>query len=67
MIGLTKREKEVVKNLAYGHTNNEIAQNLHISVRTVETHRENIRRKLGIKSRAQIVTVAMDNGLFNPA
>ena len=60
---LTPREQEVCKLLAYGHTNVEIAQILSISQRTVETHRMNIMGKLDLKSRAQLVRFAIDNGL----
>ncbi len=61
---LTPREQEVCRLLAYGHTNAEVAQKLFISDRTVETHRTNIMAKLGLKSRAELVRFAIDNGLF---
>ena len=61
---LTPREQEVCTLLAYGHTNAEIAQRLFISERTVETHRTNIMKKLDLKSRAQLVRFAIDNGLL---
>ena len=61
---LTRREQEVCKLLAYGHTNAEIAEQLSISDRTVETHRANIMAKLSVKSRAELVRFAIDNGLL---
>jgi len=60
---LTRREQEVCGLLAYGHTNGEIAGKLFISERTVETHRVNILSKLELKSRAELVRFAIDNGL----
>ena len=63
---LTPREQEVCTLLAYGHTNAEIAEKLCISERTVETHRTNLLGKLGLKSRAELVRFAIDNGLFKP-
>jgi len=56
-------EQEVCGLLAFGHTNGEIAEKLNISERTVETHRVNILSKLGLKSRAELVRFAIDNGL----
>jgi two-component system response regulator NreC len=64
---LTPREQEVCRLLAYGHTNGEIAELLHISERTVQTHRRNIMEKLGLHSRAELVTFAMEQGLFSPS
>jgi len=61
---VTPREREVLCLLAYGHTNAEIAQKLCVSERTVETHRTNIMAKLELKSRAQLVRFAIDNGLL---
>ena len=60
----TPREKEVLTLLAYGHTNSEIADKLCISERTVETHRTNIMSKLELRSRAELVRFAIDNGLL---
>lgn len=62
---LTPREQEVCALLAYGHTNVEIAEKLCISERTVETHRTNINGKLGLKSRAELVRFAIENGLLS--
>lgn len=60
----TQREKEVLTLLALGHTNGEIAEKLCISERTVESHRTNIMNKLELKSRAELVRFAIDNGLL---
>jgi two-component system, NarL family, nitrate/nitrite response regulator NarL len=60
---LTVRELSVLSLIAAGHTNREIAEQLFISVRTVEFHRENIRRKLGASSRAELTRHARKNGL----
>ncbi len=61
---LTRREREVCTLLAYGHTNAEIAEQLGISDRTVETHRSKIMVKLRVKSRAELVRFAIENGLL---
>ena len=61
---LTPREREVCSLLAYGHTNGEIAKKLFISERTVETHRTNLMTKLDLRSRAELVRFAIDNGLL---
>jgi two-component system, NarL family, response regulator NreC len=61
---MTPRELEVLTLLAYGHTNAEIAERLHISERTVESHRNNIMTKMEFKSRAQLVRFAIDNGML---
>jgi two-component system response regulator NreC len=60
---LTQREREVLRLLALGHTNAEAAQRLHLSVRTVETHRANLQAKLGVSGRAELVRHARDRGL----
>ncbi|MFF0291481.1 response regulator [Streptomyces sp. NPDC005262] len=60
---LTVREAEVLSLLALGHTNQEIAQRLHVSVRTVETHRSRIRDKLGKETRAELIAAARERGL----
>ena len=59
---LSEREHEVLRLLALGHTNQEIAKLLSISVRTVETHRAHLVRKLGLKTRAEIVRYALATG-----
>jgi two-component system response regulator NreC len=61
---LSEREREVLRLLALGHTNQEIAAQLYISVRTAETHRAHIMRKLGLASRAELVRYALDNGMI---
>jgi two-component system response regulator NreC len=61
---LSEREREVLKLLALGHTNQEIASLLFISVRTAETHRAHIMQKLGLSSRAELVRYALDQGLI---
>jgi two-component system, NarL family, response regulator NreC len=61
---LSEREREVLRLLALGHTNQEIAQTLYISVRTAETHRAHIMQKLSLRSRADLVRHALANGLL---
>ena len=61
---LSDREREVLRLLALGHTNQEIAQQLYISVRTAETHRAHIMQKLGLSSRADLVRYALAQGLL---
>jgi two-component system response regulator NreC len=63
---LTEREREVLGLIALGHTNSEMAKRLYLSLRTVETHRANIHRKLGTDSRAELVRHALDQGLVKP-
>ncbi len=60
---LSDREREVMRLLALGHTNQEIAKLLFISVRTAETHRAHIMRKLGLSTRAELVRYALSQGL----
>jgi two-component system, NarL family, response regulator NreC len=62
---LSDREREVLRLLALGHTNQEIASRLYISVRTAETHRAHIMQKLGLSSRAELVRYALDNRLID--
>jgi two-component system response regulator NreC len=61
---LSDREREVLRLLALGHTNQEIAKQLFISVRTAETHRAHIMQKLRLSSRAELVRYALDQGLL---
>jgi DNA-binding NarL/FixJ family response regulator len=61
---LSDREREVLRLLALGHTNQEIAQQLYISVRTAETHRAHIMQKLRLQSRAELVRYAIDQKLL---
>lgn len=60
---LTDREREVLRLLATGHTNAEIARELFLSLRTVESHRGQIRAKLNLETRAQINAYAQEHGL----
>jgi DNA-binding NarL/FixJ family response regulator len=62
---LSEREREVLRLLALGHTNQEIAKMLYISVRTAETHRAHIMQKLSLRSRADLVRYALANGLLD--
>lgn len=59
---LTTREQEVLRHLARGESNKQIARALDLSVRTVETHRLNIKRKLGIEGQAELIRFAVQNG-----
>jgi two-component system response regulator NreC len=61
---LSEREREVLRLLALGHTNQEIAKMLYLSVRTVETHRAHIMQKLTLQTRAELVRHAIDQGLL---
>ena len=61
---LSDREREVLRLLALGHTNQEIAKKLFISVRTAETHRAHIMQKLRLGSRAELVRYALAQGLL---
>ncbi len=61
---LTVREAEVLRLIALGHTNVEIARQLGVSARTVETHRANIHGKLGLRTRAELVRYALRCGLL---
>jgi two-component system response regulator NreC len=62
--GLTPRETEILRLIALGHTNAEIAAMLHLSRRTVETHRARIHRKLGLETRAELVQFALRRHLI---
>ncbi len=62
---LSDREREVLRLLALGHTNQEIAKQLYISVRTAETHRAHIMQKLRLSSRAELVRHALANGMLD--
>jgi two-component system response regulator NreC len=61
---LTDREREVLKLIALGHTNGEIAEQLFLSVRTVESHRAHVQQKLSLSTRAELVRYALDSGLI---
>jgi DNA-binding NarL/FixJ family response regulator len=60
---LSPREQEVLKLIAEAHTNREIAQILHLAEKTVESHRGNLLRKLGMRDRVQLVRYAIRRGL----
>jgi DNA-binding NarL/FixJ family response regulator len=61
---LSDREREVLRLLALGHTNQEISSQLYISVRTAETHRAHIMQKLRLSSRAELVRYALEQGVL---
>jgi two-component system response regulator NreC len=61
---LTQRETEVLRLVALGHTNAEIADSLFLSIRTVETHRSNIQSKLKLSRRADLVRYALERRLI---
>ena len=65
--GLSQREVDVLKLLALGHTNAEISEQLHLSVRTVEGHRARLQEKLGLTRRAELVRYALREGLLEEA
>jgi two-component system response regulator NreC len=60
---LSDRELEVLRLIALGHTNSEIAEQLHLSVRTVESHRAHIQQKLLLTTRSELVRYALERGL----
>ncbi|MGB7587540.1 MAG: response regulator transcription factor [Solirubrobacterales bacterium] len=62
--GLTERETEVLRLIALGHTNAEIATDLSLSVRTVESHRKHIQQKIGVSNRPELVRYAFENRLI---
>ena len=64
---LSEREREVLRLLALGYTNQEIAKQLYISVRTAETHRSHVMQKLRLGSRAELVRYALAHGLLEDA
>jgi len=59
---LSEREGEVLRLIALGHTNAEVAEQLYLSIRTVESHRAHIQRRLGLSSRAELVRYALEHG-----
>ena len=63
---LTPREREVIKLIADAHTNREIGAILHLADKTVESHRANILRKLGMRDRVELVRYAIRRGLVEP-
>ena len=62
---LSGRELEVLRLVALGHTNSEIAKRMYISPRTVETHRASLQRKLGISGRPELVRYALERGVIH--
>jgi two-component system response regulator NreC len=62
---LSERELEVLRLVALGHTNTEIAKQMYISPRTVETHRGNLQRKLGVSGRPELVRYALERGVIH--
>ncbi len=64
--GLTAREAEVLQLIAEGRTNQEVAETLHLSIYTVQTHRANIMRKLGLENRQQLMKYALRKGYVDP-
>jgi DNA-binding NarL/FixJ family response regulator len=64
--GLTPREEEIVKLVAEAHTTRQIAEILHLSEKTVENHRGNAMRKLGMRDRVELVRYAIRRGLIDP-
>jgi two-component system response regulator NreC len=60
---LSERERDVLRLIALGHTNAEVAEQLFISIRTVESHRAHIQQKLRLSSRAELVRYALERGL----
>jgi len=63
---LSRREAEVLRLLAQGHTNQEAADRLAVSIKTIETHRKRLGDKLGLKSRAELFRFAVESGLLDP-
>ena len=61
---LSPREQEVLKLISEAHTNREIAETLHLAEKTVESHRANILRKLGMRDRVELVRYAIKRGLI---
>jgi two-component system response regulator NreC len=62
--GLSEREIEILRLIALGHTNSEIAEQLFLSVRTVESHRAHIQQKLRLSKRSELVRYALERGLM---
>lgn len=63
--GLSQRELEILRMIALGYTNAQVADELYLSVRTVETHRAHIQQKLGLSDRSELVRYALDKGLVS--
>jgi two-component system, NarL family, response regulator NreC len=63
---LSQREREVLRLLAQGHSNHQIANQIKVSVKTVETYRTRLSKKLGLKGRAELYRFAVESGILNP-
>jgi DNA-binding NarL/FixJ family response regulator len=63
---LSRREREVLRLLAQGHSNQQIADQIRVSVKTVETYRTRLREKLGLKERAELYRFAVESGILTP-
>lgn len=63
--GLSQRELDILRLIALGYTNAQVAEELYLSVRTVETHRSHIQQKLGLADRAELVRYALDKRLVS--
>jgi DNA-binding NarL/FixJ family response regulator len=63
---LSMRELQVLRRLALGNTNREIARAYHISIKTVDTYRSRILKKLGLRNNAELSRFAIQNGLIEP-
>lgn len=61
---LTTREREILKSIAEGRSNKEVAFLLHLSIKTISFHRENIKRKVGLRSTAELTKYAIEEGLI---
>jgi DNA-binding NarL/FixJ family response regulator len=62
MVDLSAREAEVIRLIALGYTHKEVADQLHVSSKTVETHKSRAQQKLGVTSRVEIIRVAVERG-----
>ncbi|MDT4923427.1 MAG: two-component system, NarL family, response regulator NreC [Pseudonocardiales bacterium] len=67
LMALSERERDVLPLLALGYTNQEVGKRLYVSVRTVDSHRATIMRKLRLETRAELVLFALANGLIGAA
>ena len=63
---LSRREREVLRLLAQGHSNQQIADTIRLSVKTVETYRTRLSEKLGLKGRAELFRFASESGILDP-
>lgn len=63
--GLSERELEVLREVAHGHTNQQIADRVGLSVKTVESYRARMMHKLGLKNRSELVRLAIETGLIS--